>query len=162
MKARFGDQYCVSLPARPAKETRGYALWKLTRSELGRLLGRMKARKTRSGPSGFRTAIARRRAPAPMRSLSGRSGACLYHGVGRDQPGVRALRKRCRVVTAYDPHHPDPRMRKRPRGKYDEILSIYTLNVVSTAEGRRVLREIHRMLKPGGRAVLAVRRDTCR
>jgi len=157
----LGDQYCVSIPARPARETRGYALWKLSRSELGRLLARLTARKVRLGPKGFRTAIARR--PACTRAHEGGLGALGgLHGAGRDVPGARRLRKRCRTVALYDPHHPDPRMRKRPREKYDEILSVYTLNVLSTAEGRRVLREIHSLLKPGGRAVLAVRRDTCR
>jgi ubiquinone/menaquinone biosynthesis C-methylase UbiE len=49
-----------------------------------------------------------------------------------------------------------------PKGLFDLIVSSYTLNVIDSGEGRRVLEEISRRLTKRGRALVAVRRDTCR
>ena len=81
--------------------------------------------------------------------------------MGRDEPGLSWLGKVCRAAVGYDPHSPKPKRRKRPIGKFDLVVSAYTLNVVDSAEGRRVLAELARQMSPRGRAVIAVRRDVC-
>jgi len=78
----------------------------------------------------------------------------LYHGVGRDALGAQTLNADC-----YDPFHPNAEVRQAPKGHYDEIHSHYTLNVVSSAEGREILIHIHGLLKAKGKAVISVRRD---
>jgi len=92
------------------------------------------------------------------------NGRCrvLYHGMGQDYPGLRAISRggSC-AVTGYDPGQPDRRFRKKPRGKFNEIYSIYTLNVVPERTARNIVQQIFDLLKPKGKAVIAVRRDTC-
>jgi hypothetical protein len=78
----------------------------------------------------------------------------LYHGVGRDALGAQTLNADC-----YDPFHPNAEVRQEPKGHYDEIHSHYTLNVVSSEEGREILIHIHGLLKSNGKAVISVRRD---
>jgi hypothetical protein len=41
-------------------------------------------------------------------------------------------------------------------------MSIYTLNVMSPKEGRKVLADIEGLLASNGLAIIAVRRDVCR
>jgi len=78
----------------------------------------------------------------------------LYHGVGRDSLGAQALH-----ADAYDPFHPNSQVRMEPTKQYDEIHSHYTLNVVTKEEGLEILRHIHSLLKPQGKAIISVRRD---
>lgn len=85
-------------------------------------------------------------------------GRVLYHGVGRDDVGANALKVRGQVVK-YDPYHPDPDVRKAPQGKFGEVHSHYTLNVVDKAQGKKILQEIHDSLEEGGKAIITVRRD---
>lgn len=164
------DQFCVRLPAE-AVSTSGHATYRLTKAELGKVLrawgkaGWKAVRKDRapSTSSAFHpTAAPRKRMAVPLRkALPKKCGRALYHGVGRDAPGAAALRRRCRRVVEYDPFHPDPKVRRKPKGRFDEIFSVYVLNVVPKTQGRHVLREIHRLLAPGGHATISVRRDTC-
>jgi hypothetical protein len=112
------------------------------------------------------TAISRKRAPVPVRafleSLDSRTapGRVLYHGIGRDEPGLEAMGRDGRdVVVGYDPYHPEPGRQAAPSGEFDEVFSIYTLNVVPALEGISVLGEIYDVLLPRGKAVIAVRKD---
>lgn len=163
------SQYDVRLGAEEKKRGR-YALWRLSKRQLGALLrtGKLRWRRVRGDTREAKlgqfhpTAVARQKPPTPLREAVESFGACdraLYHGVGRDVPGARLLQAQCGEVAVYDPYHPNPKVTQRPRGTYDEIVSVYTLNVVDQKEGKRVLKEIHRALKPGGHATIAVRRD---
>lgn len=168
----LSDQYCVRMRARARVNRRDYALWDLSKRELAALIrfrnstefrrmsrGRSRARIGAHHP----TAVARKRPPKPLRRLRlTKCDRALYHGVGRDASGMAALRRHCRTVAAFDPHHPDPSTRRRPRGKFDRVFSVYTLNVLSSKQGRQVLKDIHSLLKKNGRALIAVRRDVCR
>lgn len=82
------------------------------------------------------------------------TGKVLYHGVGRDALGAKTLN-----AESYDPFHPNPEIRKEPKGRYDEVHSHYTLNVVNSEEGREILIQIHSLLTAKGKAVISVRRD---
>jgi hypothetical protein len=62
-------------------------------------------------------------------------------------------------VQTYDPYHPVPEYRKPLTRKFDEVFSIYVLNVVPREQGLQILDEIHSLLKPTGTAIIAVRRD---
>lgn len=58
----------------------------------------------------------------------------------------------------YDPYHqPD-----LPTGTFDTIVCFYVLNVLFPDEQTEVMMNISRLLKPGGRAYLSVRRDITR
>ncbi len=159
----LGDQFCVRLGDRPPdRENSSWALWILDRGEVRRLARRSQHRRTKKGPKGFRTAIARKRRAAPLREITVRGcNRGLYHGMGKDEPGLSWLGKICRAAVGYDPHSPSAKRRKRPSGDFDLVVSAYTLNVVSSAEGRRVMAELARRMSPRGRAVIAVRRDLC-
>ena len=104
-----------------------------------------------------------RRAPSfPARFLAARGlvrpgERLLDHGCGR---GVDVLFFRSLGVEAYcyDPYYsPDPSV-LRPRG-YDVVTSFFVLNVLPPRERRRVIRELARLVRPGGRVYVAVRSD---
>jgi hypothetical protein len=84
----------------------------------------------------------------------------LYHGMGKDTPGLKRLQKRCTTV-GYDKYAPDAALKKKPSGQFDEVYSVFTLNTIPKAEAKQVVRELHDRLKPGGRAVIATRSDVC-
>jgi diadenosine tetraphosphate (Ap4A) HIT family hydrolase len=73
-------------------------------------------------------------------------------GFGND---VKLLQKKRFDVTGYDPyyfpHYPDE--------KFDTIICFYVLNVLFSEEQANVLMEVSHLLKPGGKAYFAVRRD---
>jgi len=159
-------QFFVHLGVRPTEERPGrYAQWCLTREQLASIIGdwtRVRwwwcsvSRPSTEGKY-HATAKARKSLPAPLaRYLTHNSplGRVLYHGVGRDDLGAKALR-----ADVYDPHHPDPQVRVLPTGPYNEIHSHYTLNVVSGEVGYAILKHIHDLLSEGGRAIISVRRD---
>lgn len=73
-------------------------------------------------------------------------------GFGKD---VELLKSKGVEITGYDKHH----FPEYPAGKFDTILCIYVLNVLLPEEQTDVLIEISRLLKPGGKAYFAVRRD---
>lgn len=84
----------------------------------------------------------------------------LYHGIGKDEIGLRALSNNgSNAVYGYDPFHPNKKYRSLPNGKFDEIHSHYTLNVVDKDEGKDIIGEICGKLLSGGAAIISVRRD---
>jgi diadenosine tetraphosphate (Ap4A) HIT family hydrolase len=73
-------------------------------------------------------------------------------GFGKD---VEVLNKKGINITGYDKHYfPD-----YPQKRFDTIICFYVLNVLMTEEQANVLMEISQLLKPGGYAYFAVRRD---
>lgn len=171
----LNDQFCVRLPTESnvSRRKSSYALWRLSKPELKSVIRNWdkvrwirKIETPREPQAGkfHPTAIARRKAPVPLREGVKHFGVCrraLYHGVGRDQAGTDLIARHCGQVVTYDPYHPDPAVTHKPKGQFDEVVSVYTLNVVERPEGKEILREIHRKLKPGGHATIAVRRDIC-
>lgn len=173
----MAEQFHVDLRLKPQLTKRHYALWVLSRSQLASLLmgstelhdswklAATTHRETRKGQF-HPTACGRRASPAPLRAfleaLDFRKtpGRILYHGMGRDVLGLKAMSRGGRdEVVGYDPFHPEPERRLIPLVEFDEVFSIYTLNVVPAIEGIAILGEIYDVLKPDGKAIVAVRRD---
>jgi hypothetical protein len=96
-----------------------------------------------------------KRAPKPK-------GSCriLYHGVGKDSPGLKRLSRRCETA-GYDKYAPDADLNKMPAGLFDEVFSVFTLNTIPKSEARQVVQQLHDKLKPGGKAVISTRSDVC-
>jgi len=159
-------QYHVHLGLDPSRQSTGkYAQWHLTKEQLAHVLKnwdkvkwemRGSSRPSKEGQH-HSTAISRNKLSAPLQGYLDRNepkGKVLYHGVGRDEVGAKAL-----GADKFDPYHPDEAVRQAPKGPYDEIHSHYTLNVVDKPTGFNILKHIHGLLKPGGKAVVSVRRD---
>jgi ATP adenylyltransferase len=98
---------------------------------------------------GAMTAIARSFPPEPLKWLYERGliyGRTLDYGSGRG----------CWYdMTCYDPHWRPG----YPTGKYDTITCIYVLNVVPAKVEFKIVKDIKDLLKLGGIAYFAVRRD---
>jgi diadenosine tetraphosphate (Ap4A) HIT family hydrolase len=73
-------------------------------------------------------------------------------GFGND---VKLLQQKGFDITGYDPYH----FPQHPNDKFDTIICFYVLNVLFTEEQANVLMEVAHLLKPGGKAYYAVRRD---
>lgn len=73
-------------------------------------------------------------------------------GFGND---VKVLKRKGLDITGYD-HHYFPQY---PNQKFDTIICFYVLNVLFPEEQANVLMEVSHLLKPGGKAYYAVRRD---
>jgi diadenosine tetraphosphate (Ap4A) HIT family hydrolase len=73
-------------------------------------------------------------------------------GLGVD---VKFLRDLGVNITGYDPYYAP----EIPEGGFDTVLCIYVLNVLLPEEQMHVLMAVSELLKPGGRAYFAVRRD---
>jgi diadenosine tetraphosphate (Ap4A) HIT family hydrolase len=73
-------------------------------------------------------------------------------GFGKD---VELLKKKGVNIVGYDKFY----FPEYPTGKFDTVLCFYVLNVLLPEEQTAVLLEISRLLKPGGKAYFAVRRD---
>ncbi|MEH2312948.1 MAG: bifunctional class I SAM-dependent methyltransferase/HIT family protein [Nostoc sp.] len=73
-------------------------------------------------------------------------------GFGND---VKILRQKGCDITGYDPYY----FPEYPHNKFDTIICFYVLNVLFTEEQTNVLMEVSHLLKPGGKAYYAVRRD---
>ena len=73
-------------------------------------------------------------------------------GFGND---VKILQKQGFDITAYDPYY----FPEYPKEKFDTIICFYVLNVLFAEEQANVLMEVASLLKPGGKAYYAVRRD---
>jgi hypothetical protein len=159
-------QYHVHLGVDPSRQSTGkYAQWHLTKEQLGHILKNWHKVKweqrgdSRPSDEGkfHATAISRNKLSTPIEGYLKQNkpkSKVLYHGVGRDDVGAKAL-----GADRYDPYHPDEKVRQAPKGPYDEIHSHYTLNVVDKPTGYNILKYIHGLLKPGGKAVVSVRRD---
>jgi diadenosine tetraphosphate (Ap4A) HIT family hydrolase len=85
---------------------------------------------------------------------NGLNGEILDFGCGFGTD-VKFLHEQGFRITGYDPHY----FPEYPRKKFDTILCFYVLNVLLPEEQSRVLMEVSRLLKPGGTAYFAVRRD---
>lgn len=99
-----------------------------------------------------RTAISRQATSLPMRYLAGHGllvGRTLDFGCGRGYDAHEY------GMEKYDPNH----FPKKPTGKFDTITCNYVLNVVKEKYEPEILSEIFNLLKVGGIAYLAVRRD---
>lgn len=179
-----GTQYRVDLLAPPLFENSSYVIWQLSKEGLLTTIQRLQVvpvsrtwKQLRKGraPSHSNyhpTAVARTATPVPIARALLQLGRyskrhrVLYHGVGRDTFGAEALTRQGRYkVVRYDPFHPDPKVRSFPRGRYREVWSIYTLNVLPFERGIKLLQEIHDFIdelehKPETAfAMIAVRRD---
>ncbi len=73
-------------------------------------------------------------------------------GFGND---VKLLQQKGWDITGYDPYY----FPQYPAEKYDTIICFYVLNVLFPEEQSQVLMAISHLLKPGGKAYYAVRRD---
>ncbi|MDY7013889.1 MAG: bifunctional class I SAM-dependent methyltransferase/HIT family protein [Cyanobacteriota bacterium] len=73
-------------------------------------------------------------------------------GFGND---VKLLQKKGFNIVGYDPYY----FPNFPAVKFDTIFCFYVLNVLFPEEQANVLMEISYLLKPGGKAYYAVRRD---
>lgn len=73
-------------------------------------------------------------------------------GFGND---VKILRQKGYDIIGYDPHY----FPESPHSKFDTIICFYVLNVLFTEEQANILMEVSHLLKPGGKAYYAVRRD---
>jgi diadenosine tetraphosphate (Ap4A) HIT family hydrolase len=73
-------------------------------------------------------------------------------GFGND---VKLLQQKGFDITGYDPYY----FPEYPDRKFDTIICFYVLNVLFPEEQANVLMEVSHLLKPGGKAYFAVRRD---
>jgi diadenosine tetraphosphate (Ap4A) HIT family hydrolase len=73
-------------------------------------------------------------------------------GLGND---VQLLQKKGLDIAGYDPYY----CPQYPTEKFDTIICFYVLNVLFSEEQSNVLMEVSHLLKPGGTAYYAVRRD---
>ena len=103
------------------------------------------------------TAIDRTKLSSPVRFLFDNNllksrildfGCGLGHDVG-------FLHQKGLDITGYDPYYAPT----YPTGKFDTIVCCYVLNVLMPEEQAEVLMNIAHLLKPGGKAYYAVRRD---
>lgn len=105
------------------------------------------------------TAISRKSMSVPCRWLVKNNlvqGKVLDYGCGRGKD-VEELKKLGFNAKGWDPNHNDNRAVKRQ--KYDTILCSYVLNVVDKQTRNVIIADIKKLLKKGGNAFVAVRRD---
>lgn len=73
-------------------------------------------------------------------------------GLGKD---VEVLEKRGLNIEGYDPYY----FKNFPAKQFDTIICIYVLNVLLPQEQSKVIFHVSKILKTGGKAYFAVRRD---
>ncbi|QSJ17731.1 HIT domain-containing protein [Nostoc sp. UHCC 0702] len=73
-------------------------------------------------------------------------------GLGND---VKLLSQKGFDITGYDPYY----FPQYPQEQFDTIICFYVLNVLFAEEQTNVLMDVSHLLKPGGKAYYAVRRD---
>jgi diadenosine tetraphosphate (Ap4A) HIT family hydrolase len=103
------------------------------------------------------TAIDRIKLSSPVQFLLDRdllTGRILDFGCGLGND-VKLLERKGLDITGYDPYY----VPIDPIGKFETIVCCYVLNVLMPAEQADVLMNIAYLLKPGGKAYYAVRRD---
>ena len=81
-------------------------------------------------------------------------GRILDYGCGHGSD-VKYLEMSGMDVSGYDPYW----LPEEPVGSYDTITCTYVLNVVGIDQEKEIIERIRRLLSPGGRAFLTVRRD---
>lgn len=112
---------------------------------------------TEQNPNSHLTAIQRTSISFPARILlegQALQGKILDFGCGLGKD-VEILESKGFEIEGYDPHY----FSAYPKNKYDTIICIYVLNVLMPHEQRDVLMNVSNLLKPGGKAYFAVRRD---
>jgi cyclopropane fatty-acyl-phospholipid synthase-like methyltransferase len=102
-----------------------------------------------------RTAITRDKSSLPARwlienELVKRGSSTLDFGSGKGKDAATY------GWSKYDPVHGPKEL---PDRKFDNVVSMFVLNVLPKSEEAGVLSKIRSMLKPGGKAYVAVRRD---
>lgn len=110
-----------------------------------------------SNPNSHLTAKERDKLSYPARLLFDKgliNGKVLDFGCGFGKD-VEILQAKGLDIQGYDRHY----FPTYPKGKFDTILCFYVLNVLMLEEQTNVLLEISQLLKPGGKAYFAVRRD---
>lgn len=111
----------------------------------------------KNNPYSHLTAKERDSLSFPAKTIMNRgllSGEVLDFGCGFGSD-VRYLKQKGINIEGYDKFYfPD-----YPTKKFDTILCFYVLNVLMPEEQAGVLMEISQLLKPGGKAYFAVRRD---
>ncbi|MEM7555755.1 MAG: bifunctional class I SAM-dependent methyltransferase/HIT family protein [Cyanobacteria bacterium P01_A01_bin.84] len=76
-------------------------------------------------------------------------------GFGND---IKILREKGFNIDGYDPCY----FPNYPKGKFDTVICFYVLNVLFPEEQTSVIMGVSHLLKPGGKAYFAVRRDISR
>lgn len=103
------------------------------------------------------TAIERTYLSFPAKYLLDKSwlqGKILDFGCGFGND-VKLLQQKGFDLAGYDPYY----FPEYPKNKFDTIICFYVLNVLFPEEQANVLMEVSHLLKPGGKAYFAVRRD---
>ena len=103
------------------------------------------------------TAIDRSKLSAPVQFLLAQNlltGRILDFGCGLGTD-VQLLQRQGLDITGYDPYY----FPTEPDGRFDSIVCCYVLNVLMPEVQADVLMNIAHLLKPGGKAYYAVRRD---
>ena len=103
------------------------------------------------------TAIDRIKLSSPVQFLLNQNlltGRILDFGCGLGND-VKFLQQKGFDITGYDPYYANI----YPEGKFDSIVCCYVLNVLMPDVQADVLMNIAHLLKPGGKAYYAVRRD---
>lgn len=111
----------------------------------------------KNNPYSHLTAKERDQLSFPMRILKNKNlikGEVLDFGCGFGSD-VKILSEQGFKIEGYDKHY----FPEYPNKKYDTVSCFYVLNVLLPEEQSKVLIEISRLLKPGGTAFFAVRRD---
>lgn len=178
------SQYIVNIAniQKPIIDNSNFAVYRLTKHDLERLRvsigdpAKVIWKEVISPPNritkrGYHsTAIERRDIPLPLKRylstynplLKRAGGYIMYHGIGKDRHGLHALEHWAgpgAFVRAYDPHHPDLTVRCKPEYPFDEIFSIYVLNIMDRHNGYEVIIDFINWLTDIGHVIIAVRRD---
>lgn len=113
--------------------------------------------KTQENKFSHLTAIERNNLSYPAKFLLAKQllkGKILDFGCGLGKD-VKLLQAKGFDITGYDPHY----YPQYPSEKFDTIICFYVLNVLFPEEQAQVLMKVSNLLKPGGKAYYAVRRD---
>ena len=113
--------------------------------------------KSKDNPNSHLTVKERKYPSLPLRFLNGKGlllGDLLDYGCGLGKD-VEHLRKLNFNVTGYDPFY----FPNLPQKKFDTIICFYVLNVLLPEEQSHVIMSVSELLKSGGKAYFAVRRD---
>jgi|SRR5699024_2764469 len=111
----------------------------------------------RSNPNSHLTAIERKALSFPARLLLRKNlikGKILDYGSGFGKD-VEIIRSKGFNIQAYDKYYAP----EYPKEKFDTIICFYVLNVLFPIEQAQVLIELSQLIKPNGKAYIAVRRD---
>ena len=109
-----------------------------------------------------KTAIHRVRESLPCRRIFNKipmfGKTVLDYGCGHNAD-AEFLQDNGILAYGWDPHHNDNPSLVHFSGQYDVILCTYVLNVVGIKKQREILKDIKRLLRPGGQAYITVRAD---